>query len=368
MARSRIHPFRLRHRRPAGRRSTTLASQEESNVRHPPDFDPTHRPSNHYDPRQPRVPAGHRDGGQWTDGKERELSKLRVAFNDRDPSVRTSPPQLPSPSHQPQIPSPPLQPQTPSPPPQPRLPSRQPMGLRGGPLWGLLGALAGRSEEQLLKRYNQFSEYNNGEQQAVLFLGREFGRDPDTGQFRLMDARMLTREEANKLCNDGINTLQKIIDEAVEETKLYRDRLSNNQYGNDVHSRVEGKIKDPGKNLENPDIKLKAKLKDIKAEFSLVKMDEEEANSIDRNNPPAYKDGKRGEKGSIRLDALQPILKRRTVCIHDLKTLRRGLSPARIKELADTVARNWDYRDVVRIIVTEARPSDGWRMGRRPKP
>jgi hypothetical protein len=39
-------------------------------VRHP----------HHYDPNQPRVPKGHDGGGQWTDGKERELSKLRLKF------------------------------------------------------------------------------------------------------------------------------------------------------------------------------------------------------------------------------------------------------------------------------------------------
>jgi hypothetical protein len=34
----------------------------------------------HYDPNQPRVPAGRQDGGQWTDGKDRQLWKLQTAF------------------------------------------------------------------------------------------------------------------------------------------------------------------------------------------------------------------------------------------------------------------------------------------------
>jgi hypothetical protein len=37
-------------------------------------------PHDHFDRNQPRVPKGHHGGGQWTDGKERELSKLRLKF------------------------------------------------------------------------------------------------------------------------------------------------------------------------------------------------------------------------------------------------------------------------------------------------
>jgi hypothetical protein len=38
------------------------------------------RHPHHYDPNQPRVPKGYDGGGLWTDGKERELSKLRLKF------------------------------------------------------------------------------------------------------------------------------------------------------------------------------------------------------------------------------------------------------------------------------------------------
>jgi hypothetical protein len=38
------------------------------------------RHPHHYDPNQPRVLKGYDGGGQWTDGKERELSKLRLKF------------------------------------------------------------------------------------------------------------------------------------------------------------------------------------------------------------------------------------------------------------------------------------------------
>jgi hypothetical protein len=40
-----------------------------------------------YNPHQLRVPAGHHDGGQWTDGKDRQLWKLRTAFASLAPSL-----------------------------------------------------------------------------------------------------------------------------------------------------------------------------------------------------------------------------------------------------------------------------------------
>ena len=41
-----------------------------------------------YNPNQPRVPAGRHDGGQWTDGKDRQLWKLRSVFASLAPSLQ----------------------------------------------------------------------------------------------------------------------------------------------------------------------------------------------------------------------------------------------------------------------------------------
>jgi hypothetical protein len=57
------------------------------------------RHPHHYDPNQPRVPAGYHDGGQWTDGKDRQLAKLQTAFA----SLTTSP-QPSHPAVRPQMP------------------------------------------------------------------------------------------------------------------------------------------------------------------------------------------------------------------------------------------------------------------------
>jgi hypothetical protein len=45
---------------------------------------------NRYDPNQPRVPAGYHGGGQWADGKDRQLAKLRTAFASLNTSLQPS--------------------------------------------------------------------------------------------------------------------------------------------------------------------------------------------------------------------------------------------------------------------------------------
>jgi hypothetical protein len=100
-------------------------------VRHPADFDPANRPGNR---NQPRVPAGHHDGGQWTDGKVRELSTLRLKFAGPLTSFLSRLRARPRPSPPPPIPLPPSQmaPANPpweenSPPLQPDMPDRPAM-------------------------------------------------------------------------------------------------------------------------------------------------------------------------------------------------------------------------------------------------
>jgi hypothetical protein len=103
-------------------------------LRHPHDFDlnQAHLGNrNHYDPNQPRVPKGYHGGGQWTDGKERELSKLQLKFAGpltrflsglrarprssppMPPPPLTVPPALMAPRKPPWSRSPPLQPEVP---------------------------------------------------------------------------------------------------------------------------------------------------------------------------------------------------------------------------------------------------------------
>jgi len=70
-----------------------------------------------------------------------------------------------------------------------------------------------------------------------------------------------------------------------------------------------------------------------------------------------------GAKDSIRLDVYNKI-NDTTLCIDDIKTLQRGLSFKRMRELATTVRKT--YAGIERIIVTEVRPK-GLRPP-RPRP
>jgi hypothetical protein len=86
----------------------------------------------HYDPSQPRVPKGYDGGGQWTDGKERELSKLQLKFagpltgflSRLRARPRPSPPIPPPPLSLPPALMPRKPPWKGSPPTQPAMPDR----------------------------------------------------------------------------------------------------------------------------------------------------------------------------------------------------------------------------------------------------
>jgi hypothetical protein len=89
------------------------------------------RHPHHFDRNQPRVPKGYHGGGQWTDGKERELSKLRLKFAGPLTSFlsrlrarpRPSPPMPPLPLPPDRM-APPELPWERSPPLQPDIPDR----------------------------------------------------------------------------------------------------------------------------------------------------------------------------------------------------------------------------------------------------
>jgi hypothetical protein len=333
-------------------------------MRHPSDFDPTNRPGNrdHYR-NQPRVPAGHRDGGQWTDGKDRQLSKLRLAFNDVDPSVRTSPPRIP---HQtPRIPSPPLQPQAPSP--QPRIPSQPPSRWgRGGAYAAFLAALQWQrySDATILDRYDQLSDGNNSTRQAVLFLGRGFGRDRATGQFGLVDAQWLTREEVDKICgngpDEGLKQVQEWVDEAVKKTEPDRHNLSEGQYGTEVHAKVEHMVP------QNP--RFRAELSFILREDGGLTPLSPKAEELLKNRGKFDDNGflsptaGRGQKGSVRPDIYQPRNKD-TVCIYDTKTGDRALTPERMEEFVRAIEKADPKQEIKTIVVMQVRPT-GWRPRR----
>jgi hypothetical protein len=311
------------------------------------------RHPHHYDPNQPRVPKGRHGGGQWTDGKERELSKLRLKFADLDPSVRPPLPQIPSPPSQPQIPSPPLQPRTPSPHPQPGIPGRPPMPPvpRGG-IIGLLSALA-----------VWLAQRNSAGPSPV--VAHEYELEPG-GQFSPKPARALTEKEVEEIC-DRRDAVQNYVDAATThvESDPSNSHLSRMQRGTKVHWLVETAIKA----RENPAT--------FRAEESVVKLSEEEEEQetmLPPENRRTHKKTDYGTKGSIRVDSIEQGTNdtkgkgsnddrridgyqkrpKDTVCVYDIKTGRRGLSMRRKKEIASKIAGS--YPGTKRVVVCEIRP------------
>jgi hypothetical protein len=209
---------------------------------------------------------------------------------------------------------------------------------------------------EMLERYERLSEHNDDQQQAVLILGREFGRDPDE-QFRLLDARLLTRETIDELCKKGLKRVQEWTDEAVEGTKKYRENMLPGPYGTDVHLRVEQMIN----RLPKKDRKV------FGTEKSFEKMKEDgvapaDSEQGERTNSQTHREVRRGAKESIRIDVIQRI-DSKTVCIYDMKTGRHGLSRRRFNEIVRSLAKA--DPEITRIIITEVRPTDTWRPSRR---
>ena len=255
----------------------------------------------HYDPNQPRVPAGRSGGGRWTDG-DGDTAASRLNDREHPQLVDFSPgrPPVQTPAR------PPIQP--------PIRPPRAP---------GLLGAL--------LSLYATLSARNTPENRAVFeFNAKEYVKGPND---ELVEAGVdtLNREEVKKAC-PGIDDVQARTNKAYSDVMLHGGYfMSRQQRGTAVHKRLADSIKsDPG------EFKLQA-------EVSRVNSDD-----VNRNY---------GTRNSVRIDVLE-CPDTRTTCVYDIKTgesRSSGLSPRRMRELASYAFKACPGAE--RVIVTEVRPS-----------
>jgi hypothetical protein len=301
--------------------------------------------TNHYDPNQPRVPAGHHDGGQWTGGSpwdpssaerhDPERTGLLKAIlgpeNDGDRSATLE--QL--------ISSPAL---------------GGPLGASG--LERLIGdasvyhafapdpriAALVAAVEAGLALFTWLSARNSRDRQAIIEFkahGYKYDREDASGsQFELRGVRLLTKEEVGKVCEE-LKTVQRLTDEAVLNTLGERSEMSRTQYGTAIHTYVSRAIGD-----KNPN---------FKAEESFLKLQEEKKQNGDA---PSAKSVDYGTKNSIRIDVFEK-RDEKTVCIYDIKTGLSGLSPARRASLLAHV--HGAYPGVTHIVIAEVRPTDQWR-------
>ena len=288
--------------------------------------------SSHYNPNQPRVPAGHHEGGQWADGGSHEQAILNSPLFDRGRLIKAAlgiqdvpqkdKPQLALLDDRP--------PAIRLPPP---LASRAAAGairglaIGGGEVFGPLGILLA------LGLFEWWSLSNDEKQHAIIsFKANEYRRSQPDAPFALHTLEGRTPEEVKKICGENFTTMQKFTNEAYNELKASGEPLSPQNFGNKVHKNVEIGVRTQGTFSAEPSFAL---IDDVK---------------LDLNG-----DIIRGQKGTVRPDCYDR-RDSRTACIYDIKTGKAGLSPKRIQDFLKGIARKEPC--IERVIVTEIRPND----------
>jgi hypothetical protein len=269
-----------------------------------------------YNPNQPRVPAGHPDGGQWTDGGYRQNPRIQTAFL----RGRTSP--------------------------------FFELGARVRSL--LARRAAEKNIEAGLALFAALSLENSRDKRAVITLkAREYHGDK-TGAFDLEGVFLLDRERIKDICK-RLEDVQRFTDEGASAAARKEPVLNPREFGNEVHKYVEIKVNAEGK-------------PNFLAEKSIEKTKDDGATGGGKETEPAdvktertrggnsiKVDGDKREKRSIRVDVYEKV-KDKTVCVYDIKTGRRGLDFARRVEIIQTIFRKFG-KDVRRIILMEIRPT-----------
>jgi hypothetical protein len=174
----------------------------------------------HYDPNQPRVPAGNSDGGQWTGG---DAAASELNGSEHPQLAQFSPDRPPV-----------------------RTPARPPIRP---PVWGPLGAL--------LALFAALSARNTPEQRAVLeFNAREFLPNAD-GEFDRGKVGVLNRNQVNENC-PRLGEVQSRTNHATDIVDRSAPNMSAQQRGTAIHTHLKYQIE----NLRNPN---------FRAEVSLLK-------------------------------------------------------------------------------------------------
>jgi hypothetical protein len=163
---------------------------------------------------------------------------------------------------------------------------------------------------------------------AVLaFKARKYEKKEARGQHELSWVGYVKRDELKGVC-EKLDKVQEYTDLAVKKVLDEGDYDGPAAFGSKVHKLIADTIEGLGK-------------KDFRAEVSRIKSREA--------------DVRYGEKGSIRIDALENHYEISTVCVYDPKTGKRGLSFPRTAELAEAAFEKFKYKPNY-IIVIEVRP------------
>jgi hypothetical protein len=164
------------------------------------------------------------------------------------------------------------------------------------------------------------------------------------GQHELSWVGYMKRDEVGDVC-ERLSDMQKFTDAAVAKVRKDGDYDGPADFGTQVHEDIAKRVKEE----RDPD---------FKAEVSAIKSDLEPREDPNfRANQPKLK-AKYGERGTVRFDAYENRPKTSTVCVYDPKTGKRGLSLRRMTELAKAAFGLFHYPPQ-HIIVIEVRPGQG---------
>lgn len=279
--------------------------------RHNPEIhdNPEFRHSGHgYDPNQPRVPAGHSDGGQRTrDGDDEQPTGKGDGDGDGAPRTRLAFVQLPL----------------------------------------IAGAAAAETTvgaaaiQWGLGLFSTLSLLNDHNRQAVIeFRAKEYSRD-ENGKLNIKAVTLLDRDEVQKFC-PRLEEVQSRTDAAVTQISAARENLPPAEFGTAVHHLV----KTQTNSQQDPN---------FRAEVSYLKTKDETENE-------SLEEARYGQKGSVRIDVLENIPEEQRVCVYDIKTGASRFMPARMDEIAETVRKN--FPSAQSFVVIEVRPTVG-RIRRR---
>ena len=294
-----------------------------------------------YDPNQPRHLIGELGAGQWKkvdEGREQtsppEPVRLAWALSKFGSYLRAAP----HPSAPPRV----------TPHPEIREPLNPRPPLFPVPLVPLVPdspdparVAEQRALERALLTYNLLSGDNDADRRAaIVFKVGEYQYDSARRKLSLAGIYRLNEDQLREVCKK-IKDVQGYTDEAYAKALSEGKDLTNSQRGTEVHWRVEQAVK-------------AANEPNFEAEISHVKSWEETGEEPKPEPPADNNEGvvRYGTPKSIRIDVFEK--KENVVCIYDIKTGdKRGLSPARMMELAASVAGKYG---AVRFLVTEVRP------------
>jgi hypothetical protein len=269
---------------------------------------------------QPRVPAGHPDGGQWT--RLSDIGSAPFASSGQDTSAAGWDGSFIS--------------------------GKRPDDLhavRDTTNFPLVARPRVSSAEfaPWLLAYNWSAALDRaGQRQTII----EFTKD-ESGAFSFERYQQLTWEEGKDRCT-ALDSVDDLAKKAAHEVRAALRAIGlpekQPQFGTAVHVEAAKLIK-----AKNPGVRT-----EVSFWNGQIELTEEEYNRLNGDPRASTARPFYGKKGSIRVDVFEK-LEDGTICVYDIKTGNAQLSGARIRQIMQAVAKAYGPKAVSRIIITEVK-------------